>query len=225
VTSLTEQYAERVGLRIRWRNVFVEGTSDVAYIELAARLYRQEHSIDLLGNDLAILPAGIGEDGGARALNQRLMTLRNIAETDRDEQNKLRHTFCALYDYDAAGRRALRSASDLDTRLRHGAELFHLRPIMPLRSGAEPGTVRQRFERENTAFQGLDWEIEDLLPPSMLAAFEADHPTHRDLTRDGKHHLVTYARTYATLADMKEIVILIRALRDYQRLRCDHILC
>lgn len=217
--------------------MLVEGTSDVAYIQLAARLYREQHGENLLGDELAILPAGTGEEGGTRALNQRLMTLRNIADTDRDEQNRLRHTFCALYDYDAAGKRALKSASELDSRLRHGAELFHLRPVMPLRSGAEPEVMLRRYERENAPFQTLDWEIEDLLPDSMVAVFEADHRTavtrkreaggriHRDLTRDGKHHLLSFARTYATLSDVMEIVRLLRALRDYQKLRCDHILC
>jgi hypothetical protein len=237
MASLTEDYARRVGLQVRRCNVLVEGNTDAALLGLAAHLYRQKYAVDLLGDELAVLSAGAGEEGGVNGLNRRLQMFRSLADADLDAVGRRRFFFCGLYDNDEAGRRAVRSAQAFDSRLRLGAELFLLHPVMPLARGDPPDVVRTRFERDNVSFRRLDWEVEDLLSQGLLDAFEVEYPTavrrtvpcadrtHRDFTRDGKHHLHLFARDHAMLDDVTEVVRLLRALRDYLRLHVDHIVC
>jgi hypothetical protein len=108
---------------------------------------------------------------------------------------------------------------------------------MPLAAGASHATLRQRFETENAAFSGLDWEIEDLLSDRLLSAFQKAEPTkilnarelggrkHRDFTSAGKFQLREFAKKHASLEDCADVIRLIRALRDYHCLPIDHIRC
>jgi hypothetical protein len=48
---------------------------------------------------------------------------------------------------------------------------------------------------------------------------------HREFTRDGKNQLLKFVQANATLEDIMELVKLIRALRDYLRIKVNHILC
>ena len=214
----------------------VEGTSDVALLDTAAKLYRHSHGVELLGTELSIIAAGYGDEGGVDGINKRFQAIHQVANADRDANGRLTHRFIALYDNDTAGKRAIAVISGFDASIRRCAEVFLLQPVMPLKGGADHRAMQQRFERENGAFRGLDWEIEDLLSHDILCAFEADYPaavnrryeiagrTHRELTRDGKRQLVRFAQDYATLADVRELIKLLQALRDYCHLQSDHIL-
>lgn len=237
MSGLVEGFAATLGWRICPRNVIVEGTSDVRLLTLAARLYLECHNVAILGDQLAILHPGSGDDGGVDGLNRRLNAARQISDADRGPDGGLRYRFIGLYDNDDAGRRSITSACNFDRRLRRFADLFLLHPIMPLASGVGHQGLQQRFEKNNAAFKGLDWEVEDLLSESLVSAFEAEYPAavrttrelggrkHRELTRDGKHHLHKFVEAHAMLSDLREIVILIRALRDYVHLQSDHIIC
>ena len=235
--GLVESFATTLGWNVRECNVIVEGTSDVALLCLAAALYHERHGTVILGDQIAILPAGKGNDGGVDGLNRRLNAARQIADADRGPNGSLRYRFIGLYDNDRAGRRGVESACNFDRRLLHCVDLFLLHPIMPLASGSDHAVLRQRFETENAPYKGLDWEIEDLLSERLLLAFEDERPsavedvhecgdrTHREFTRDGKYRLHQFVTANATLEDMMEVVKLIRALRDYHRLQVNHIVC
>lgn len=235
--SLFESFAATLGWKICECNVIVEGTSDEALFWLAAALYHEKHKIPILGDRLAILPAGKGDDGGVDGVNRRLNAARQIADVDRGSDGSLRHRFIGLFDNDHAGRRAIENACDFDRRLLRFGDLFLLNPIMPLACGADHFELRRRFETANSQFKGLDWEVEDLLSERLLLAFEKAEPAavqivresggrkHRELTRDGKFRLHKFVMAHAVLDDVTEVVKLIRALRDYFRLQVDHIRC
>lgn len=234
--TLVESFASTLGWNVRECNVIVEGTSDVEVFWLAASLYYQRHQTAILGDRIAILPAGKRNDGGVDGVNRRLHAARQIADVDRDRDGGLRFRFIGLYDNDRAGRRAIDIACNFDRRLLRYGDLFLLHPIMPLAHGADHVELRRRIETENAPFKGLDWEIEDLLSERILSDFEAKHTNaiqnirecngrkHRDFSPDGKMQLRKFLGG-ASLEDVIEVVKLIRALRDYLRLKADHIVC
>ena len=98
---------------------------------------------------------------------------------------------------------------------------------MPLPGNLDPGAVQKTFERENSCYKGLDWELEDLLPQEFVEAFLSEHPTavaqsktmkgkvHRDLTRDGKPLLHRFIKQHAVLADLTTIIATLKAIRYY----------
>jgi hypothetical protein len=233
--GLVEAYAGTLGWKICECNVLVEGTSDVSLLWLAAALYFERHQAPILGDGIAILSAGRGNDGGVDGLNRRLNAIRQIADADRGPDGSLRYRFIGLYDNDRAGRQAISTACEFDRRLHQFSELFLLRPIMSLADGADHATLRRRFEQENAVYKGLDWEVEDLLSPELLAKFDDEKPratlqevtcggrSHREFTREGKFELHDFASRNARLEDLIEVVKLIRALRDYHRLPIGHI--
>lgn len=235
MSGLVEDFASRLGWTIAKANVLVEGTHDVSIIEHAAELYRAAHRVELLGTDLAILPAGLGNDGGVAGINKRLPTIRQVAAADPDQSGKLRYRFLGLYDNDNAGRRAIGAISAYDATIKKYSEVFLLRPVMSLKGGADRRAVEQRFDRDNEPYKGLDWEIEDLVDTDLLDLFEEEFPTavrgrnaaaeriHRDFTEQGKRDLVKYVQRHATLDDLSEVIKLIRALRDYGHLQISHI--
>jgi hypothetical protein len=91
----------------------------------------------------------------------------------------------------------------------------------------DPLSVQKTFEKENGCYKGLDWELEDLVSPSLIEAFQAEHPTavahiasvggrvHRDLTKDGKAHFHRFIGQHAIRADMSALIDLLKALRFY----------
>lgn len=232
-----EGFAATLGWKICKCNVIVEGTSDVALLWLAAALHHEKFGSAILGDHISILAAGKGDDGGVDGLNRRLNAARQIADADRGPDGELRYRFMGLYDNDRAGRRGIQNACNFDRRLLPYLDLFLLHPVMPLASGADHAELRRRFENQNSAFKGCDWEIEDFLSERLLVAFESARPSaiqgtrecggrkHREFTRDGKFELHRFARDNCTLDDLIEVVRLIRALRDYNRLQIDHVRC
>lgn len=237
VVGLVEGYAATLGWQVRANNVVVEGTSDVTLFWRAAALYYERHKGIILGDRLAVLAAGKGNDGGVDGLNRRLNAARQIADADRGPDGSLRFRFLGLYDNDNAGRRAIENACKFDRRLIRYGDLFLLHPIMPLAAGIDHAALKQRFETENAAFRGLDWEIEDLISERILQELERQNPRaiisvrekggrkHREFSRDGKQQLHRLVDKSAQLEDLVEIVRAIRALHDYFRLPCAHIVC
>jgi hypothetical protein len=237
VAGLVEGYASTLGWKLCECNVIVEGVSDVALLWLAGALYFERHGVPIVGDQVAILAAGKGDDGGVDGLNRRFNAARQIADADRGPDGSLRYRFIGLYDNDRAGRRGVTSACEFDRRLRRCGDLFLLHPVMPVAAGADHATLQRRFADENASFGRLDWEVEDLVSERLLTDFEAVHPgavmhrfggggrTHREFTREGKFRLHEFVRKHARLEDVIEVVKLIRALRDYHRLAIDHIAC
>lgn len=234
--GLVEDFTARLGWAIAKVNILVEGTHDVSLITHAARLYRLAHGVELLGADLAVMPAGLGNEGGVEGINRRLPTLRQVAAADPDQSGKLRHRFLGLYDNDKAGKRAIAAISSYDATIKKYSEVFLLRPVMSLKGGADHRAVQQRFDRDNGPYKDLDWEMEDLIDTTFLDLFENEFPTavrrrtsildrtHRDFTEQGKRDLVKFVQEHATLDDLSDVIRLIRALRDYGHLRSDDII-
>ncbi|ACI97504.1 hypothetical protein RC1_0054 [Rhodospirillum centenum SW] len=213
----------------------MEGRSDVLFLKLAAKLYREERGIDVF-NDFGVLAAGDGDDGGVDGVNRRLSAARQLAEYDLTPAGAKRYRFIGLFDNDEAGRRALKRACNFDPRVVRYEDVFLLHPVMPIAGGSPGSVVEKRAETLNYDFRRLDWEVEDLFSPDFLRAFVADYPnavvhettiggrTHRDLSRDGKTALREFAEKYATLDDVIDLIRLICSLRDYLHLQHNHIL-
>src|SRR5690606_12109324 len=82
MAGVVELLAQSLGWQVRKTNCIVEGTSDVFYFEHAARLYRERHDVDPLGDDFAVLPAGRGEEGGVDGINDRFRMAKQLADLD-----------------------------------------------------------------------------------------------------------------------------------------------
>ncbi len=235
MTSLIEQWAAQIGWSVRRCNVLVEGTSDVDFFLRAAHLYRDATGYDLLEGELSIIASGKRHDGGVDGVNRRLNLARQLAEVDRDANGWIIYSFVGLFDNDRAGRRALRAACDFDRRLIQYKDLFLLNPVMPICAPHDPGVLARATEAANRPFEGLNWEVEDLCSESLLRKFETAYPgavrsrqtradrTHRELEGWAKPELKRYVLQNASLGDLKDIVLLIKALRSYFDLKFEHI--
>jgi hypothetical protein len=178
-------------------------------------------------HDLAFVPAGEGDQGGATGVIRELIVLNSIAATVLGPSGKPRYGIAALFDNDDAGRYAVRSASKLDVRLTEYKNMFLLRPAMPETTNRDPSAMHALLEGANAPFRGLNWELEDLFPESFMKAFRESEPsavartttaggkTHRDLTRDGKARFHRFVREQAMLADLAGVVETIKAIRSY----------
>jgi len=128
----------------------------------------------------------------------------------------------------------MQRACDFDRRIIPYQDVFLLHPVMPPASGSTGPIVEHRAKALNGHLR-LDWEIEDLLSPRLLRAFQAANPgavvkettagtfRHRDFTRQGKTGLLRFVRDQAALEDVMDVVRLVCALRDYLQLPFNHI--
>lgn len=221
------RFAKTKNFDLRPRTVFVEGTTDVDLFQLAARLERERTGFDLLGEDLAIIAAGEGNEGGARGICRELVSFKNMAGGCLLPGGRPKYRFIGLFDNDDAGRRAIYDVRKTDTSILEYKDVFRLRPVMPLCPNRDPAALRESFKSENGKYRDIDWELEDLLPEEILKAFLDEHPDavirssvahdkiHRDWTRDGKARLHYFVRQYAICADLVAVVGVLRALRHY----------
>jgi hypothetical protein len=219
-------YAKSKGYPVRSRIILVEGTSDADLFLLASELFRKKTGSNLL-QDIAFVPAGEKDNGGVRGVIRELLVLYGVATTVLDPSGRPRYRIAALFDNDAAGRYAVRSAPQFDIRLVEFKEMFLLRPRMPLTSNCDPSAVRSLVENANAPYRTLDWELEDLFPLSFLKAFDAEHVSavrrtlvvgdriHRDLTPDGKARFHRFVKQNALLSDLEGMVETMRAMRSY----------
>lgn len=215
-----------LGAELCPRTVLVEGTTDAELFHLAVRLERKRTGIDLFGRDLAIVAAGVGNEGGTRGVIRELICLRGLARACVLPNGRPRYRFVALFDNDKAGRLAIKGARDIDTSILEYKDLFRLFPVMPTTGNLDPGTLQKSFERLNADYKGIDWELEDLMP-EFVEAFIPDCPgavvnttamngkIHRDLTRDGKARLHQFVRDHAERDDLEAIIDVLRAIRFY----------
>jgi hypothetical protein len=96
---------------------------------------------------------------------------------------------------------------------------------MPECKMLDPGAVQRDFDRANADFRALKWELEDLIPKSVVDAFKDDAPTairtvteqggrrHYELTVDGKERLKRFAKLHCTYTDLREVCDVLLALR------------
>ena len=165
-----------------------------------------------------------------RGVVRELNILRGLARGTLMPNGRPRYRFIGLFDNDKAGRDAIKSAQYMDSRILEYRDVFRLHPVMPVEGNLDPRTLGRTFGRENAEFQGLDWELEDMLSEGFLQAFLTEFPeavfrcetrggrAHRDYSADGKACLHRYIRKYAMMADIEAVVNAIRALRFYMHL-------
>jgi hypothetical protein len=223
------RYGRALGWQLRYRTVLVEGTTDVDLIELASRLECKATGAQLLA-DLAVVAAGIGDQGGTQGVIRELVCLRGYARTCLSQNGRPLYRFVGLFDNDKAGRQAVGAARNLDASILEFKDVFRIHPVMPTTGNLDPKTLQKAFERENASYKGLDWELEDLVSESFFQAFLAERPTaiakttpvggriHRDLTRDGKAHLHRFIKQHAMRDDLLGVIELIKAVRFYMAL-------
>jgi len=220
-------YGLALGWNLRPKTVLVEGTSDVSFFQLAASLERKATGIDLMGDELAIVAAGVGDRGGTRGVIRELVGLRGIARTTLLPNGKPRYRFIGLFDNDKAGRQAVKFSRDLDASILEHKDVFRLQPEMPISGNLDPKTLQKTFERRNSKYKGLDWELEDLLPQGFLEAFFSEYPgaiarkvskegkMHHDFTYDGKARLHRFVKENAVRDDLGAVIEVLKAIRFY----------
>jgi len=225
--DVVARYARSIGIEIAARTVLVEGTTDADLFSLAAELERKRTGRSLTGPNFTIAAAGIGSDVGTSGVIRELIVLRGMATTCLLQNGLPKYRFVGLLDNDQAGRHAMKIACGLDRSLLECRDLFRLQPVMPLNGDLDPTSLRKKFEMENLTCKDLDWEVEDLLPESLLAAFLSDHPTvrvrttsrngkvHRDFNHEGKAKLHRFVKQHAIADDLAQVVGVIDSLRFY----------
>ena len=224
-------YATSLGYRPARKIILVEGTTDVALYNRAARFEYEQTTIHLLGQELSIVAAGEGDAGGTHGVLQQLTTLRSLAKLCLGQNGKPIYRIVALFDNDRAGRDAVRAARDSDKSILEYKDVFRLRPVMPIPTNIDQPAIQRAFDQENVHHKDLDWELEDLLPQSFQAAFHDDNPSaqvkmvsknghlHRDYTRDGKARLHRYIKDNALHSDLTQVCDVLRAMRRYLNLK------
>lgn len=224
------RYGRSLGLTFRPRTVLVEGTSDVDLFQLAARLEHEASGIKLLNHEFTVIAAGEGDRGGTNGVIRELIALRGYARTYLSQNGTPHYRFIGLFDNDTAGIAAVKLLRTIDTSILEYKDVFRLLPVMPFPGNLDPGTMRKTFERENDSFNGLKWEVEDLMPDSFMTAFLSEYSNavrrndskggkvHRELTDDGKPRLHRFIKQNAVRADLDSVVVLLRALRYYMGL-------
>ena len=222
-------YGQSHGWQLKPRTVLVEGTSDVSLFEIAAGLYQKATGKNILG-DMAIVAAGERDRGGVKGVVRELVTLRNLATGHLSPAGLRVYRIIGLFDSDAAGNKAVIGAREWDTTISEYRDVFRLRPVMPKTGNLDPTALQRTTDTQNLPFKGLIWELEDLVSPLFMAQFLEAHQTaqtreitiggrvHRELTRDGKSHLVRYCAQRATLESLGELIQVAHALRHYLNL-------
>jgi len=225
------RYAMALGFSIRNRTVLVEGTTDADLFHLAARLEHEAGRPDLLGNDLAIVPAGERDLGGASGVIRELVGLRCVARTCLLPNGNPRYRFIGLFDNDKAGRQAVYTLRHIDTSILEYKDVFRIWPVMPCPQNLDPTSMQKIFESENGLYKGMEWELEDMLNPDFVRAFEAEYPdavtrtfpvegrVHRVFTWDGKARLHRFVKQHAMRSDLAGVVEVLKAIRFYLRLK------
>jgi hypothetical protein len=222
------RYASALGFTVRDRTVVVEGNTDVELFQLASRLERDATGIAHLGQSFGVVSPGTGDLGGTRGVIRELVCLRGIARTCLLPNGRPRYRFIGLFDSDKAGRQAVRAAHDFDTSILEYKDVFRLHPVMPVNCTLDPKSLQATFERENTAYKGLEWELEDILPSAFVDAFLSEYrdavrrivdlgggKIHRDFTQDGKARFHRFIRDHAMREDLAGVVDVLKALRFY----------
>jgi hypothetical protein len=208
-------------------NVIVEGTSDVEYFALAARLHRADSGASLLGTDLSIFAAGLEEEGGTFGISERFPTLFNLASYDRDADGRRRFQAIALLDDDTMGRSAVGIIAGGHRQIREYESMFRLRRVMPRRMESAKALGAQT-EAANAAFGRIECTIEDMLSDELCERFIAARPeavsrpavtaatgTHRYWTIAGKRMLREFAERKAPVNDVRCLTDALGALRSY----------
>lgn len=205
--------------------VLVEGTTDQRLFTLADGL-AQQVGRSLLGQEIAFVASGRNDEGGTFGVAREFTTMRSLAAIPLDAHGRPVYRVVGLLDNDHAGRRVI---ADLIRNYRGAQEfvdVLAIRPNMPIFNCSDAHGRRQQWATANQGYESLDWEIEDVLSPRLLAILERTRPreitqrrvsgekTHYDLTRNGKRELHRIAHDEGTLNDLMGVVDIVRTVRS-----------
>jgi hypothetical protein len=223
-------YGKALGYDLRPRTILVEGITDVDLFTLAATSEKSVSGIDLF-DGLAIITPGLGDAGGTQGVIRELVAFRGIARTVLQANGLPKYRFAALFDNDAAGKRAVNNLRGVDHSIIECKDVFRLRPVMPTSTNLDPTSLCKMLETHNANHLGLDWEMEDLIPTDVVDAFVAERPNsiikpieigghvHREFTRDGKAQLHRFVKDHCVHQDLRSVIDVLRALRSYLGLK------
>lgn len=223
--SRVARYARDIGWSIGRRNLLVEGTTDVALLELAAACHERVTKEQLLGDDLKVVAAGYGEMGGVGAVERRFMTIHELGLLDRELPKKDRIRLLPLFDDDDAGRATFRSITQQRHPFKSYVDVFMLKRRYPAVRPGSP-SFADGLREINRDWEGMDCEMEDLLGRGLINAYCDEHAGtlkraplikgaghHHEWTSDGKAGLHRYAREHAILDDVADLVRLLKYVR------------
>ena len=203
----------------------VEGEHDERYVKLAARLYHRETGRHLLGRDLVVFTPGIGENGGADALQRNFPVLRGIMDVDLTPEGKNVYRAIVLLDQDSAGLRGSRALTGSHSNYKLWRDVFLLCRKLP-RHSRDLVQLTRSIEANNAPWKGMECEIEDLVDIDLLEEFLRQNPgaAVREIERraDGHHcflrphykgQLVRFVEKNAQLRDVSVLVEVLKSLR------------
>lgn len=225
--SPCEWFALQCGWKLLPCNVMVEGTSDVAYFELASRLFQGQNGKSLLGVDLSIFAAGMGDAGGTFGVSEKFPTLFNLAAYDLNTSGSRKFRAIALLDDDRAGRAAIAGITKGHRQIKEFESIFLLKRKLPSKSGSTR-KLELDTQHANAIFRGLECTIEDLLAQDFCNRFVSLMPksmsrapdsigggVRRHWTEDGKRGLRECAERSASFNDIVGVVDTLQSIRSY----------
>lgn len=218
-------FANRMNWPLAPNNILVEG-NDARYFELAAKLYRKEHTRDLLA-DMSIFPTGDGDEGGTYGILRHFPTFRSLIDADVDANGNRLFKAIVLLDSDSAGKSARNGLTAKYTIFQEYRDVFLLFRKMP-RTSHDPVQLGNATTKENAPWKRLDCEIEDLLGADLLQRFvkQATRPLRRDpMFLESAHHyefhegvkpdLFRFVKERANLDDVRAVAEVLKSLRFY----------
>ena len=224
-------FARTKKFNVKPRTIFVEGPTDVRLFEYAAKLEKEKTGFDLLGDRLAIIAAGEGDEGGARGVCRELVSFKNMAKGLLLPSGRPKYRFVGLFDNDRAGRQAINDIRKTDTSILEFKDVFRLWPVIPISPNLDVDAVRKAFESENEIYKNLDWELEDILPASFSDTIIKENPNavyrscpmhdkvHREWSPDGKAKLNRLTIQYAIHKDLETVINILHAFWHYLNIK------
>ncbi len=221
------EHAQRFGWNLAEITLVVEGELDVAYFEHANSFYLKASGQSLLSTKFGVTACGKGNEGGTRALIERFSFMHQLARFAWDDPTKKRYRLIALVDYDDPGRSTCSVVRTFNRNIIECQDLFVLRRVYPLEQ-LDPKELKARIEAANSAWNGIDCEMEDLLERSLLDSFVSNAPQclrrpvmeksgefHFDFRREFKPRLLQYVTANADAEKLTRILGVLKALRFY----------
>lgn len=223
--AFVRDFGRRLGWNVSTCNIMVEGTTDVVYLKVAARLYAEATGLSLLGDGLSVFAVGARDRGGTPAMHRYLPALKGLLPTDPDDHNGEPFRFIVLLDCDAPGRGMAHTLTSPGVGLGLNREVFLLQRVLP-RGTRDPQTFAKKCAELNGDWRSIDCEIEDLVHRSVLEAFLSENPAAckrpPDLL-DGAHHydwhghikpaLSRFVEQNALISDLQSIIEVLQSLR------------
>lgn len=223
--AFVREFGRRLGWNVSTCNLMVEGTTDVDYFRLAARLYQEDTGLSLIGDGLSVFAVGDRDRGGTPAMLRYLPALKGLLPTDPVDHNGQPFRFIVLLDSDAAGRGMARKLTSTGVGLGQNRDVFVLQRVLPCVT-RDPRTYEKKCSELNGDWSSIDCEIEDLVNRSVLEAFIMENPAackQSPVLLDGAHHfdwhghtkraLSRYVEQNALTTDVQPIISVLQSFR------------